>query len=400
MSAHTHHEAAVVPTEVLDPVCGMTISPEDAVGHFNHNGETYYFCSQSCLDQFKADPGRFVSAERPAAQPATAADMEREYTCPMDPEVRQKGPGACPKCGMALEPVDVAPITKTEWTCPMHPEIVRDAPGSCPICGMALEPRVVTVDEVNPELEDMTRRFWWSTAITAPIVAFMISEFVPGRPLQNALPHGSVNWIQLVLATPVVLWGGWPFFVRGWASVVNRHLNMFTLIALGVGAAYVYSVIATLAPGPFPDSFRMMGEVAVYFEPAAVIVVLVLLGQVLELRARSRTSGAIRNLLGLAPKTARRIEPAGTERDVPLSDVQVGDRLRVRPGERVPVDGIVVDGKSSIDESMVTGEPIPVEKESGAQVTGGTVNGTGAFVMRAERVGADTLLAQIVRMVS
>jgi Cu+-exporting ATPase len=376
----------------------MTISPEDAVGHFDYNGQTYYFSSQSCLDQFRATPQAFLG-ER-LTTPTTPADMEREYTCPMDPEVRQKGPGACPKCGMVLEPVDVAPVTKTEWTCPMHPEIVRDAPGSCPICGMALEPRVVTVEERNPELDDMTRRFWWSTAITVPMLAFMISEFLPGRPLQTLMPHGWMNWIQLALATPVVLWGGWPFFVRGWASVVNRHLNMFTLIALGVGAAYIYSVIATIAPGVFPDSFRIMGEVAVYFEPAAVIVVLVLLGQVLELRARSRTSSAIRNLLGLAPKTARRIEADGSDRDVPLSEVRVGDRLRVRPGERVAVDGVVLEGRTTIDESMVTGEPIPVEKGPGAQVTGGTVNGTGTFVMQAERVGADTLLAQIVRMVS
>jgi Cu+-exporting ATPase len=400
MSAHTNRHSAVAPSEVLDPVCGMTISPDDAVGHVDHKGTTYYFCSQSCLDQFTADPDRFLGAEPPPAHPASAADMEREYTCPMHPEVRQKGPGACPKCGMALEPVDVAPTTKTEWTCPMHPEIVRDAPGSCPICGMALEPRTVTIDEANPELEDMERRFWWSTGITAPILAFMISEFLPSRPLQTALPHGWINWIQLALATPVVLWGGWPFFVRGWASVASGHLNMFTLIALGVGAAYVYSVVATLAPGVFPDSFRMMGEVAVYFEPAAVIVVLVLLGQVLELRARSRTSSAIRNLLGLAPKTARKIETDGTEHDVPLSSVHVGDRLRVRPGERVPVDGTLVEGKTTIDESMVTGEPIPVEKDAGAQLTGGTVNGTGTFAMTAERVGADTLLAQIVRMVS
>ncbi len=246
----------------------------------------------------------------------------------------------------------------------------------------------------------MNRRFRWSALITAPILAFMISEFLPGQPLQRLMPHGTMNWLQFALATPVVAWGGWPFFVRGWASVVNRHLNMFTLIALGVGAAYAYSVVATLAPGLFPDSFRMMGEVAVYFEPAAVIVVLVLLGQVLELRARSRTSSAIKNLLGLAPKTARRFEPDGSERDVPLSEVQVGDRLRVRPGERVPVDGLVVDGKTTVDESMVTGEPIPVEKAADSKVTGGTVNGTGAFVMQAVRVGGDTLLAQIVRMVS
>jgi Cu+-exporting ATPase len=282
----------------------------------------------------------------------------------------------------------------------MHPEIVRDEPGSCPICGMALEPRTVTLEEKNPELEDMTQRFWWSAAITAPTLAFMVSEFLPGQPLQALVPHGWLNWILLALATPVVLWGGWPFFVRGWASVVNRHLNMFTLIALGVGTAYVYSVIATVAPGLFPDSFRMMGQVAVYFEPAAVIVALVLLGQVLELRARSRTSAAIRNLLGLAPKTARRIEPNGTEHDIPLEHVHVGDRLRVKPGERVPVDGLVIDGATTIDESMVTGEPIPVEKTAEAAVTGGTVNGTGTFVMEAKRVGGDTLLAQIVRMVS
>jgi Cu+-exporting ATPase len=399
MSPHSHHHAAVAPAEALDPVCGMTISPDDAVGHVDYKGHTYYFCSQSCLDQFKADPERFLTSNRPAAA-ARPADKEREYTCPMDPEVRQKGPGACPKCGMALEPVDVAPVTKTEWTCPMHPEIVRDAPGSCPICGMALEPRVVTLEDRNPELDDMTRRFRWSLVVTAPILAFMISEFLPGQPLQRAVPHGAMNWILLVLATPVVLWGGWPFFVRGWASVVNRHLNMFTLIALGVGAAYAYSVVATLAPGLFPDSFRMMGEVAVYFEPAAVIVVLVLLGQVLELRARSQTSSAIRNLLGLAPKTARKIESDGTERDVPLDQVHVGDRLRVRPGERIPVDGVVLEGKSTVDESMVTGEPIPVEKTQDNKVTGGTVNATGQFIMQAERVGSDTLLAQIVRMVS
>jgi P-type Cu+ transporter len=396
MPAHTHEHPTVAVAEVLDPVCGMTISPDDAVGHVAYKGQTYYFCSQRCVEQFRATPEAFLG-HRPSATPA---DMERDYTCPMDPEVRQKGPGACPKCGMALEPVNVAPVTKTEWTCPMHPEIVRDAAGACPICGMALEPREVTIAESNPELDDMTRRFWWSSAITIPMLLFMISEFLPGRPLQTRLPHGWMNWIQLVLATPVVLWGGWPFFARGWASVVNRHLNMFTLIALGVGAAYAYSVIATLAPGIFPDPFRIMGEVAVYFEPAAVIVVLVLLGQVLELRARSRTGGAIRNLLGLAPTTARRIEADGTEHDVPLSDVHVGQRLRVRPGERIPVDGAVLEGRTTIDESMVTGEPMPVEKETGATVTGGTINGTGTFVMSAERVGADTLLAQIVRMVS
>ena len=346
--------------EVVDPVCGMTISRREAAGRIEYRGRTYYFCSDTCLTRFRADPESFVGGPAPAAPPASATG---------------------------------------QWTCPMHPEIVRDRPGSCPICGMALEPRTVTLEETNPELEDMRRRFWWSAAITAPILAFMISDMVPGGPLQRIAPHGWLTWIQLALATPVVLWGGWPFFVRGWASIVHRHLNMFTLIALGVGAAYTYSVVATLAPGAFPDSFRMMGEVAVYFEPAAVIVVLVLLGQVLELRARSQTSTAIKKLLGLAPKTARRIEADGAEHDVPLEQVKTGDRLRVRPGERVPVDGVVVDGATTIDESMVTGEPMPVGKSRDATVTGGTVNGTGTFVMEAQRVGSETLLAQIVRMV-
>jgi Cu+-exporting ATPase len=282
----------------------------------------------------------------------------------------------------------------------MHPEIVRDAPGACPICGMALEPRVVTLDERNPELDDMTRRFRWSLVLALPILAFMVSEVLPGQPLQHALPPSWVTWSQFLLATPVVVWGGWPFFVRGWTSITNRHLNMFTLIALGVGAAYAFSVVATLAPGLFPDSFRTHGDqIGVYFEPAAVIVVLVLLGQVLELRARSRTSAAIKKLLGLAPASARRIDESGAEQDVPLEQVRAGDRLRVRPGERVPVDGVVIEGTTSVDESMVTGEPLPVEKAATSKVTGGTVNGTGSFVMQAERVGSDTLLAQIVRLV-
>ncbi len=351
------------PTEVLDPICGMTISPEDAVGHVEHDGQTYYFCSENCLDRFKANPAEFVGTAA-APRSAVTTDAEAEYTCPMHPEIRQKGPG------------------------------------SCPLCGMALEPLTVTLDEQpNEELEDMTRRFGWSLALTVPILLLMVDEFFPGQPLHGRISPRLLNWIGLTLATPVVLWGGWPFFVRGWASIVNRHLNMFTLIALGVGAAYGFSVVATLAPDWFPHSFRMGGAVAVYFEPAAVITVLVLLGQVLELRARSRTSTAIKNLLGLAPKTARRVERDGTEGDVPLEQVQVGDKLRVRPGERIPVDGIVRDGASSVDESMVTGEPIPVEKTPGDKVTGGTVNRTGTFIMEAQRVGADTLLAQIVRMV-
>jgi len=283
----------------------------------------------------------------------------------------------------------------------MHPQVRQRGPGSCPICGMALEPLDVSLDEQpNEELADMGRRFWWSLALTAPILAFMASEILPGQGLHHLLPARTLQGLELVLATPVVLWGGWPFFERGWASLRTMRLNMFTLIALGVGAAFGYSVVATVAPDLFPDSFRAGGDVAVYFEPAAVIVVLVLLGQVLELRARSRTGAAIRNLLKLAPTTARRIEPGGTERDVPLEHVHVGDRLRVRPGDRIPVDGVVVDGSSVVDESMVTGEPVPVEKAAGDEVTGGTINDTGTFVMEARRVGSDTMLARIVQLVN
>jgi Cu+-exporting ATPase len=358
--------------EVLDPVCGMTIAPADAVGHVEHQGHTYYFCNESCLDRFKANPYEFVGVPGQSAHAARRQDPEAEYTCPMHPEIRQRGPGSCPICGMALEPVNV--------TLEDHP---------------------------NEELADMVRRFRWSLVLTVPILLFMVDEFFPGAPLHRVLVRlkpdttgDLLNWIEFALATPVVLWGGWPFFVRGWASIISRHLNMFTLIALGVAAAYGFSVVATIAPELFPPSFHMDGGLAVYFEPAAVIVVLVLLGQVLELRARSRTSAAIKNLLGLAPKTARRVETNGTERDIPLDHVQVGDRLRVRPGERVPVDGVIRDGATSIDESMVTGEPIPAEKVPGDRATGGTMNGTGTFVMEAQRVGSDTLLAQIVGMVS
>src|SRR5437899_630116 len=328
---------------------------------------------------------------------------DRMYTCPMHPEIRQRGPGRCPKCGMALEPV-VAPVAamKIEWTCPMHPQIVRDAPGSCPICGMALEPRTVgAVEGPDPELVDMTRRFWTALVLTLPLLAFVMGDMLPGQPLRHLIPGRVSAWLQLVLATPVVLWAGWPFFQRGWASVVNRSLNMFTLIALGTGMAYVYSVVGALAPGLFPASFRTHGgEVGLYFEAAAVITVLVLLGQVLELKARSQTSSAIRALLRLAPKTARLIKPDGQEEDVPLEHIQVGHRLRVRPGERVPVDGMVEEGTTAVDESMITGESIPVEKTVGVRVTGGTINGTGGIVMVAERVGRDTMLARIVQMVS
>jgi Cu+-exporting ATPase len=288
-----------------------------------------------------------------------------------------------------------------KYTCPMHPEIIRDAPGACPICGMALEPREVTAEDSNVELVGMTRRFWISLALLAPILSLMVSEFLPGDPLKRLLGPGIVLWVEFALSTPVVLWGGWPFFRRGWASVVNRHLNMFTLIALGTGASYFYSVYALLFPHLIPASFHdMTGGMAVYFEPAAAIVTLVLLGQVLELRARSQTSSALKALLGLAPKNARIVREAGGEEDIALERVAVGDRLRVRPGEKIPVDGIVLEGTSNVDESMVTGEPLPVEKTPDSKVTGGTINATGSFIMRAERVGSDTLLSQIVRLVS
>ncbi len=326
------------------------------------------------------------------------------HTCPMHPEVRQTGPGDCPDCGMALEPlVEAGPATQIEYTCPMHPKVVQSQPGDCPICGMALEPRTVVVDEAaNPELIDMTRRFWTSLVLSLPAFVLAMGEMIPGQPLGRLLNAHTATWIQLVLATPVVVWAGWPFFVRGWNSLLRLSPNMFTLIAGGVGAAYGYSLVATLAPRIFPASFRgPQGEVAVYFEAAAVITTLVLMGQVLELRARSRTSSAIKALLGLTPSTAILVHGEGEEdEEVLLELVSPGNLLRVRPGERVPVDGVLVTGRSTVDESMVTGEPVPIEKESGSGVTGGTINGTGGFVMRAEHVGADTLLSQIVRMVN
>jgi Cu+-exporting ATPase len=388
-------------TEVIDPVCGMSFAASEAAGSVDHGGRTYYFCSQNCLEKFLAAPEEYLNSTH-ASGSESAGPAGVQYTCPMHPKIRQSGPGSCPKCGMALEPATPsAPATRTEYTCPMHPEIIRTEPGSCPICGMALEPRHVTNEEANPELVNMTRRFWISVALTVPILMFMISELIPGDPLLHAIGMRASQWVQFALATPVVLWGGWPFFDRAWASVRNRSLNMFTLIGLGTGAAYGYSVFALVFPGAIPTSFRNMGgEIAVYFEPASVITTLVLLGQVLELRARSRTSSAIKALLGLAPKTARVTRPDGTEQDIAVEQIGIGDKIRVRPGEKVPVDGEVVDGKSSVDESMITGEPIPVEKSPGAKVTGGTVNGTGTFVFRAERVGADTMLSQIVRMVS
>jgi Cu+-exporting ATPase len=404
LMGQAHHESQV---DTRDPVCGMTVDPNEAAGTAVHDGHTYYFCSPICRERFQAAPEIYVE-RRPAGATdislrAPGGDEADEYTCPMHPEVRQRDPGTCPKCGMALEPVTLAaPITRTEYTCPMHPEIVRPEPGFCPICGMALEPRTVTIeDEANPELRDMTRRFWVSLGLTLPLLIMDMAEMVGGAPVSHLLPGRLLTWVQLVLATPVVIWGGWPFFERGWASLVNRSLNMFTLIAIGVGTAYIYSVVATLFPDIFPHAFRGHGgEAAVYFEAAAVITTLVLLGQVLELRARSQTSSAIKALLGLAPKTARRLRDDGTEEDIPLAHAHPGDRLRIRPGEKVPVDGIVLEGESAVDESMITGEPVPVEKVPGGLLTGGTVNGTGSLVMRAERVGSETLLAQIVRMVS
>ncbi len=349
---------------VQDPVCGMEVTPESASGRYEHGGRTYYFCSPHCLEKFRAAPAGFVTREK----------------------------GSAPE----------TPVGGAGYTCPMHPEIVRSEPGSCPICGMALEPRSVSAEEEeNPELVDMRRRFRVGLGITIPILLLAMGGMIPRWPLKDWASARTWAWVEMILATPVVLWAGRPFFVRAWQSLVNRSLNMFTLIGLGVGVAYLYSLIATIFPEIFPASFQEEGGVvAVYFEAAAVIVTLVLLGQVLELKARSQTGAAIRALLGLAPKTARRIQQDGSEVDVPLDQVQPGDRLRVRPGEKIPVDGVVLEGTSSVDESMITGEPIPVEKQPGARVTGATVNGTGSLVMEAQRIGAETLLAQIVRMVS
>jgi P-type Cu+ transporter len=359
----------------IDPVCGMTVDPARAAGMYEYRGRKYYFCNPSCLARFKADPDAYL---RPVEAPPPAAPLG------------------------------------TQNTCPMHPEVVRDAPGACPICGMALEPMTVTLDDgPNPELVDMTRRFWIAAALGLPVFLLTMAEMVSGilggthitifLPGSWSMNMSLINWIGLVCATPVVLWAGWPFFERGWASIRTRQPNMFTLIALGVGAAYGFSVAATLAPQWFPEGFRLHGAVETYFDTAIVITVLVLLGQVLELRARGRTSAAIRQLLDLAPRTARVIRSRhgnDEEVDVPLASVRVGDRVRVRPGEKIPVDGIVTDGRGTVDESMLTGEPMPVAKEPGSRVTGGTINQTGSFVMGAEHVGSDTVLAQIVRMVS
>jgi Cu+-exporting ATPase len=405
---HEPDESAPVEPEVhVDPVCGMEVTP-DSPHHTSFAGQEYFFCSPQCLAKFRKDPERYLARPQVKEEVETIGAQVKvapvqQYTCPMDPEIRQTRPGPCPKCGMALEPVEaIRPSTKTEWVCPMHPEVVQDFPGNCPKCGMALEPRTVTAEEEeNPELRDMRRRFWISLVLTVPLLIIAMGDYFPGRPLEQLASGYFWGWVELGLATPVVLWGGWPFFVRGVQSVINRSLNMFTLIGLGVSVAYIFSLIGKLFPEIFPPSFRdASGNVGVYFEAAAFIVTLVLLGQVLELRARSQTSAAIKALLGLAPKTARRLKEDGTEEDVPLEQVQVGDRLRVRPGEKVPVDGTIIEGKSSVDESMITGEPIPVEKGINDRVIGATINGSGSLVMRAERVGTGTLLAQIVQMVA
>jgi Cu+-exporting ATPase len=376
---------------VVDPVCGMNVDPQYAAGKYEYQGQIYYFCNPGCQNKFKSDPAHYLHPAK--AIPGPVATEGAKYICPMCPDVVSSKPEACPKCGMALEPEMPVSPTKTMWTCPMHPEIVREAPGSCPICGMALEPMTVTAEEENPELRNMSRRFWIGLALSIPLMVAMVAG--------NAIPHAAMAWIELVLASPVVLWAGWPFLQRFWTSLANRSPNMFTLIGFGVGASYIYSVVATIVPGVFPPVVRgPEGMPAVYFEPAAFITVLVLLGQVLELRARSRTNAAIRALLDLSPKMARRINADGTEQDIALDQVHPGDRLRVRPGEKIPVDGIVEEGSSIIDESMITGESLPAEKKSGDRLIGATINGTGSLIMRAERVGAQTVLAQIVRMVS
>jgi Cu+-exporting ATPase len=412
------------PTPMLDPVCGMKVNPATARHVHEHSGKRYYFCCASCLEKFKIGPEQYLSKPTglvtlgmpaPKAAPASLTQLRPAkqaplagagaYVCPMCPEVRESKPGACPSCGMALEPEIPTATKRIEYTCPMHPEIARPGPGFCPICGMALEPQMVSATaEENPELRDMTRRFWTALVLAAPLLAIAMATMLRYRVMIALEINGlkiNLPWLELVLATPVVLWCGLPFFKRFWTSLVNRRPNMFTLIGLGTGVAYLYSVVGTIAPQVFPVSLRRMGGYPdVYFEAAAAITTLVLLGQVMELRARSRTSAAIGALLDLSPKMARLLSGDGTEKDVPLEQVKPGDRLRVRPGENVPVDGVVLEGRSAVDESMITGESIPVEKSPDSKVIGATINGTGSFIMRAERVGSETLLARIVQLVS
>ncbi|NUQ32440.1 MAG: heavy metal translocating P-type ATPase, partial [Dermatophilaceae bacterium] len=385
----TQHEHSTSTTSLLkDPVCGMDVDPSTAQHHVELDGHDYYFCSVGCRNAFEADPSSFLEPGHPSSEPAHGTHGHHHHDT--------AGHAApTPTAGPAAPVGDI-----TEWTCPMHPEIRRPGPGTCPICGMALEPVTVTAESgPNPELADMTRRFWVALVLSVPVLVLSMGRELI-TPLEDAVSATAANWAQLVLATPAVLWAGWPFFERGWTSVRTLKLNMFTLIAMGTGVAWLFSVVATVAPGVFPEAFRMDGAVAVYFEAAAIITTLVLLGQVLELRARESTSGAIRALLDLTPKTAHRIETDGTEADIPLEDVQLGDLLRVRPGESLPVDGTVHEGRSNVDESMVTGESMPVSKATGDAVIGGTVNQTGSFVIRAEKIGRDTMLARIVQMVA
>ena len=404
----------------IDPVCGMNVDPENAAGAFDYRGTKYYFCSKHCLESFQSHPERYPTpkdgaaharhasghdaastalAGKPASAAAKPVVRAEQYTCPMHPEVVQTGGGSCPKCGMALVPLLPAAPVSAEYTCPMHPEVRSDRPGNCPKCGMALVP-VAGAEEDNAELRDMTRRFRVAAIVSIPLLAIAMPPYF-GIAEPFGIPPAIRVWLELALGTPVVLWSGLPFFRKFALSLKNRSPNMYTLIGLGVGLAYAFSVVAVIAPGLFPAAFREQGgRVGAYFEAAAVIVTLVLLGEVLQLRALGQTSQAIRQLLALAPNTALRIEPDGRELEVPLGEVQVGDRLRVRPGEKVPVDGTCLEGSSNVDESMVTGEPIPVPKKAGDRVTGATINGKGTMVIRAERVGSDTLLSQIVHMVA
>ena len=388
-------------TQLIDPICGMDVNSDSKYSYI-HQHNVHYFCSDHCLQKFQKSPEKYLNKNETEVLDSSTQNKAVTYTCPMHPEIQQQGPGSCPKCGMALESMGVpAASSKTEYTCPMHPEIIQDHPGNCPKCGMALESRTVSVEEDNTELNDMTRRFKVSAILAIPVFFLaMITDMVPAW-LPDGLSMSTVQWIEFVLATPVVLWGGWPFFVRGWQSVQTGNLNMFTLISLGVSVAWVFSIVALFFPQIFPsEMLHAGGTVPVYFEAAAVITALVLLGQVLELRARSQTNAAIQLLLGLAPKTARLIKAGGKEEDVPLESVKPDDMLRIRPGEKIPVDGIVLEGESNVDESMVTGEPIPVAKQTGDKLIGATINSTGSLLMRAENVGADTLLSQIIHMVA
>ncbi len=387
---------------LTDPVCGMAVT-EDSPHHVMHAGHTHYFCSAGCQEKFVAEPEKYLhESDEPDELEAAEGDDDAVYTCPMHPEIEQLGPGSCPKCGMALEPKGVPVIaTKTQYTCPMHPEIIQDHPGNCPKCGMALEAVTVEAEEDTSELDYMSKRFWVSAVLAIPVLfSAMAAEFWP-ESMAELIDPNLRQWLEMVVSAPVIIWGGWIFYVRAIQSVITRNLNMFTLIGLGVSVAFTYSVIATVFPGIFPpEVFNKVGVVPVYFEAAAVITTLILLGQVLELRARSQTNAAIKLLLGLAPKTARIVREDGSEEDIPLEHVKPGDILRVRPGEKIPVDGAVIDGESNVDESMVTGEPLPVVKSKGERLIGATVNGTGSLLMRAEKVGADTLLSQIIQMVA